>query len=346
MAEFWYWVVAAMITIYVILDGYDLGAGMAQLVLCKSPGERHQVLETIHPLWDGNEVWLVAGGTTLFFAFPKLYAISFSGFYLPLMIVLWLLILRGISIEFRNQINSCAWQPFWDTLFGAASAGLALFFGTALGNVVRGVPLDSSGQFFLPLWTHLSPTADVGIIDWYTISIGVAACLTLLMHGTLWISHRTKGEVEIRATSFARRLWPVLLAVTIAITFLSFHIQNHLFTRFTERPWGLIFPLLGFCGLIGIRLWNSTTASWKPFASSCLFILGLMTSAAFGLFPYVLPSTSDTGMGLTAQNAVAPAGGLQIGLYWFIPGITLAVLYSVYAHTRFSGKISIGEHEP
>lgn len=334
MAELWFWIVAVMITVYVILDGYDLGAGMALLVLCQSQEERRQVLETIHPLWDGNEVWLIAGGTTLFFAFPKLYAISFSGFYLPLMIVLWLLILRGISIEFRNQIDSPAWQPFWDTLFGLASAGLALFFGTALGNVVRGVPLDSSGHFFLPLWTHLLPTGDSGIIDWFTISIGVAACLTLLMHGTLWLVLRTEGELKTRARIFARRLWPVLLATTIVITLLSFHIQKRLLTNFTERPLGLIFPLLGLCGLIGIRLWNSSPASWKAFVSSCVLILGLMTSTAFGLFPYVLPSNSPEGMGLTVQNAVAPLGGLQIGLCWFIPGITLAVLYSAYAHTR------------
>src|SRR6266581_2418277 len=154
METTWFCLVAVMIAIYVVLDGFDFGAGIVHLFVARSEGERRRVLSSIGPVWDGNEVWLLAGGGTLYFAFPSLYSSSFSGFYLPLMIVLWLLILRGISIEFRNHLTSLVWQPFWDVVFAGASALLAIFFGAALGNVVRGVPLDASGDFFLPLWTN------------------------------------------------------------------------------------------------------------------------------------------------------------------------------------------------
>ncbi len=154
MGTIWFWLVAIMIATYVLLDGFDLGAGAIHLFVAKTDEERRQVLASIGPVWDGNEVWLIAAAGTLYFAFPALYASAFSGFYLPLMIVLWLLILRGASIEFRNHIKSAVWDPLWDFLFCASSLLLAVFFGAALGNVVRGVPLDASGYFFEPLWTN------------------------------------------------------------------------------------------------------------------------------------------------------------------------------------------------
>ena len=147
----WFCLVAIMIAGYVVLDGFDLGAGIIHLFVARTEQERQQVLRSIGPVWDGNEVWLVAAGGTLYFAFPALYAAAFSGFYLALMMVLWLLILRGISIELRSHIESSLWRPFWDLIFGGSSALLALLYGAALGNVVRGVPLDSEGFFFIPL---------------------------------------------------------------------------------------------------------------------------------------------------------------------------------------------------
>src|SRR5499427_2975736 len=166
-----------MLTAYVVLDGFDLGAGVISLFVAKGHEERNIVLQTIGPVWDGNEVWLLAAGGALYFAFPVLYASGFSGFYLPLMIVLWLLILRGASIEFRNHIKSAVWDPLWDFLFCGSSFLLAVFFGAALGNVVRGVPLDASGYFFEPLWTNFRLGEETGILDWYSTLVGV---LTLL----------------------------------------------------------------------------------------------------------------------------------------------------------------------
>ena len=177
MEVLWFCLVAITITGYVVLDGYDIGSGILHLFIGKNDAERRAILQSIGPLWDGNEVWLLAGGGTLYFAFPKLYASSFAGFYLPLMIVLWLLILRGLSIELRGHVDSPTWRPFWDAVFGGSSILLAIFFGAALGNVVRGVPLDKRGDFFLPLWTNFQLGHEVGILDWYTILVGFLAAL-------------------------------------------------------------------------------------------------------------------------------------------------------------------------
>ncbi|HVX66977.1 MAG TPA: cytochrome d ubiquinol oxidase subunit II, partial [Bryobacteraceae bacterium] len=183
----WYCLVAIMIAGYVILDGFDLGAGIVHYYVGRTESQRRRVIRSIGPVWDGNEVWLLAAGGTLYFAFPGLYSSSFSGFYLPLMMVLWLLILRGVAIEFRNHLANAIWRPFFDVTFMAASALLAIFFGAALGNVVRGVPLDRTGTFFLPLWTDFSAGPDAGILDWYTVLVGLLAFATLAQHGALWV---------------------------------------------------------------------------------------------------------------------------------------------------------------
>src|SRR5450432_317210 len=339
METIWFCLVAVMIAVYVVLDGFDLGAGIVHLLVARTDRERRAVLGSIGPVWDGNEVWLLAGGGTLYFAFPALYASSFSGFYLPLMIVLWLLILRGISIEFRNHIQSPVWQPLWDVVFAGASALLAIFFGAALGNVVRGVPLDASGEFFLPLWTDFTVGMDTGILDWYTILIAVAALLTLTLHGSLWVALKTEGAVEVRARRFARGVWWGLLAWVVAITLASFRIQPHLKASFEAHPWGYVFPLSAILGLIGIRVLDSRRAGLAAFLCSCLFILGMLTSAAFGIYPYVLPSNTDPALSLTVLNAAAPRYGLEIGLTWFIPGMLLTAGYFVYTYRNFSGKV-------
>jgi cytochrome d ubiquinol oxidase subunit II len=340
METTWFCLVAVMIAMYVVLDGFDLGAGILHLFVARTEAERRAVLDSIGPVWDGNEVWLLAGGGTLYFAFPALYASSFSGFYLPLMMVLWLLILRGIAIEFRNHIQSPVWQPLWDAVLGGASALLAVFFGAALGNVVRGVPLDRSGDFFLPLWTDFTTGKDAGgILDWYTVLIAIAALATLTVHGALWIALKTEGDLELRARRIARSVWWGLAASVVAITFVSFRIQPHLEASFQARPWGCIFPLLALAGLIGIRVMSSGLKELAAFLCSCLFILGMLTSVAFGLFPYVLPSNSDPALSLTVWNAAAPPYGLEVGLMWFIPGMLLTTGYFVYTYRSFSGKV-------
>jgi cytochrome d ubiquinol oxidase subunit II len=324
-----------MVAIYFVLDGFELGVGILHLSIARTDSERRAVLASIGPVWDGNEVWLLAGGGTLYFAFPALYAAGFSGFYLPLMVVLWLLILRGISIEFRNHIENAVWCPFWDAVFCGASILLAIFFGAALGNVVRGVPLDANGYFFLPFWTDFAMGPEAGILDWYTILTGLAAFLTLAEHGALWVTYRTEGPVEVRARQSAARLWWGVVVALILITIASFRIQPHLAESFRDRPWGFIFPLLAITGLIVMKFRDPLRA----FLGSCACIIGMLTSVVFGVYPLVLPSDSNPAFSLTIHNAAAPVYGLEIGLLWFIPGIILAGGYFTYTYRSFAGKI-------
>ena len=250
MPTLWFCLVAVMLAGYVILDGFDIGAGIIHLFVAKNDAERRAVLASIGPVWDGNEVWLLAAGGTLYFAFPGLYASSFSGFYLALMIVLWLLILRGISIEFRSHVNSELWHTFWDVIFAGASVLLAIFYGTALGNVVRGVPIEADGYFFLALWTNLQPGPDAGIIDWYTVLIGVTALVALTIHGALWVALKTEGDLQARCHVIARRFWFIMLPLVLLVSVTSFRIQPLLLGSFEEHPWGVIFPA-------AIRRWFS-----------------------------------------------------------------------------------------
>src|SRR6267143_1475449 len=266
MGTLWFWLVALMITAYVLLDGFDLGAGAVHLFVAKTDQERKQVIASIGSVWSGNEVWLLATGGTLYFAFPALYASGFSGFYLPLMIVLWLLILRGASIEFRNHIKSAVWDPLWDFLFCASSLLLAVFFGAALGNVVRGVPLDASGYFFEPLWTNFRLGEETGILDWYTILVGVHALLALAMHGGLWVQMKTSGAVSSRAGKLAGQAWCGAFVLTALVTAVTFRVQPQLKENFSTWPGGFVFPRLAdraglvdcgndpCCGVLHVRL--------------------------------------------------------------------------------------------
>src|SRR5215510_1018024 len=204
-----------MDTTYVLLDGFDIGAGAIHRLITRNDTERRTILRAIGPVWDGNEVWLLAAGGTLYFAFPLLYASSFSGFYLPLIMVLWLLMLRGVGIEFRNHIPNGMWTSAFDVIFSIASALLAFFLGAALGNVVRGVPLGADGYFFEPLWTNFRVGTNNGILDWYTVLTGLIALVTLTTHGALYIATKTEGDLNRRSRRIARRLWVPQLALTV-----------------------------------------------------------------------------------------------------------------------------------
>ena len=332
METLWFCLIAVMITMYVVLDGFDLGAGIVHLWVARTDAERRQVLRSIGPVWDGNEVWLLAGGGTLFCAFPALYAASFSGFYLPLMVVLWLLIARACAVEFRNHLNTPTWTPLWDVAFTASGALLAVFFGAALGNVVRGVPLDAKGEFFLSLWTNFGVHGEVGILDWYTILVGVLAYFTLMMHGALWVAHKTEGAVAERAARTARWGWYGVAALTVLATVATFQIQPQVPANFAAHPWGYVFPALALLGLVGVKVRTA-------FLASCLYIVGMLTSAAFGVFPYVLPSNIDAHQGLTIYNAATGQYGLAVGLGWFVPGMLLATTYTVLVYRQFAGKV-------
>jgi cytochrome d ubiquinol oxidase subunit II len=343
MPTLWFCLIAVMIAVYVLLDGFDLGAGIVHLGVAHTNAERRAVLSTIGPVWDANEVWLIASGGVLFFAFPILYASSFSGFYLPLMMVLWLLILRGVAVEFRSHISGPIWAPFWDVVFCLSSALLAIFYGAALGNVVRGVPLDAQGYFFEPLWTNFKLGQDTGVLDWYTILVGLTAYFALAQHGALWVAHKTEGEVSRRARRIAKIGWWGVAILTTIVTLVTFHVQPHVLANLTGRPWGFIFPAIAVVGLIGVIIFVSGAASraneLRAFLASCAYLLGMLTSVVFGIYPYVLPARGGSALSLTIYNAGTTRRGMQIGLTWWIVGIILATGYFIFLYRRFAGKV-------
>ena len=341
METFWFSMVALMIAAYVILDGFDLGAGAIHLLVAKTNEERKAVLESIGPFWDGNEVWLLAAGGTLFFAFPVLYASSFQGFYLPLMLALWLLMARGLSIELRNHLDAPMWRPLWDAGFCLSSSLLALVFGVALGNVVRGVPLDDTHEFFLPLWTDWMPGRNPGILDWYTVTAGVTALAALTYHGALWITYKTEGDLCDRSAKLAKRLFFAVAGLTIVLSLMTYGVQPHTLDNFMAHPWGWIFPLTGAWGLVYAFAMTRGCNERNAFFGSCTYLIGMLTSAAFGLFPYVLPSCVDPYASLTIWNATPTGYSLNVALAWWIPGMALAVGYFLFLYRRFSGKVQL-----
>jgi cytochrome d ubiquinol oxidase subunit II len=249
MATIWYILLALMLTGYVLLDGFDLGAGALHLFGARTEQERRTLLRSVGPVWDGNEVWLLAAGGTLFYAFPLLYASSFSGFYLPLNIVLWLLLLRAVGIEFRMHLESQLWRDFFDTVFFAASALLAIFFGAALGNVLRGVPLGADHYFFVPLWTDFRPGPEPGVLDWYTVGAAVLALASLMLHGALYVAVKTTGGLQDRMRRIAVALAPAVLILAIAGLFASTLVRPSLLDNYRSQPVGWIFPALVAAGL-------------------------------------------------------------------------------------------------
>jgi len=339
MGTLWFWIVAVMLAGYVILDGFDLGVGIVYLFVARAEDERQQAIRSIGPVWDGNEVWLLAAGGTLFFAFPLLYASSFSGFYLPLMIVLWLLILRGLSIELRHHSPDPLWRTFFDALFALSSTLLAIFFGAALANVVRGVPIGADDYFFLPLWTNWQPGPNPGILDWYTVTGGVLALAALGLHGALYLVLKTEDALQQRARQAAKRLWLAVIALTaisIPATILARpdSMHNYLADRFSILAPGAVLASLVVI-FIAIRRQSAMTA----FLASCAYLGAMLVGAALGLFPVLLPTVGTAGRDITIENAKAGPHTLQVGLVWWTIGMALAILYSATVFWLFRGKV-------
>jgi cytochrome d ubiquinol oxidase subunit II len=342
MGTLWFWIIAAMIATYVVLDGFDLGAGVIYLIAAKTNDERRRVLHAIGPVWDGNEVWLVAAGGTLYFAFPKLYGSSFSGFYLPLMMVLWLLMLRAIGIEFRAHIENSVWQDFFDVVFSVSSVLLAIFFGAALGNVVRGVPLDATGYFFEPLWTNFKLDAGVGILDWYTVLIGVMALVTLTAHGSYYVALKTDADLGRRARGFALLCWPLQFFLTFSTLVATYFIRPTIMANYRNHPIGILIPIV-VVTCLAVMLWANPKGKEKlAFIASSLYIAFMLVGTAFALYPVVL-SARNHQYDLTISNTAAGSHGLRVGLVWWTLSAILAVAYFVFLYWKFRGKVQLGE---
>jgi cytochrome bd ubiquinol oxidase subunit II len=339
----WFVLVAFMLTMYVLLDGFDLGAGAIHPFVAKDDTERRLVLRSIGPVWDGNEVWIIAAGGTLFFSFPLLYAAGFSGFYLPLIIVLWLLMIRGLSVELRSHIESPVWASFWDGTFFVGSSLLAVFYGAALGNVVRGVPIGEEGYFFQPLWTNFSPTnPEPGILDWYTVLTGILALAALVVHGASWVAVKTEGALNTRARRAVRIGWLAVVVLTAITTVATFSLSPRMLSSFYEHAWGFVFPALAVAGLALVGYFGFKERDRAAFLSSGAYIIGMMASTAFAVYPDVLPAVQPANS-LTIYNASGSTYGLTVGLVWWSIGMVLAAIYFVLIYRLFRGKVKLDD---
>ncbi|HEY1262437.1 MAG TPA: cytochrome d ubiquinol oxidase subunit II [Terriglobales bacterium] len=341
MGFIWFWLVAVMLVAYVVLDGFDLGVGILHLFLARTEQERQLMLRTIGPVWDGNEVWLLAGGGTLYFAFPLLYASAFSGFYLALMIVLWLLIMRGAAIELRMQIDVGVWKTFFDGLFFFSSAVLTVFYGAALANVIRGVPLQADGYFFLPLWTDWRVGPEPGILDWYTVIGGLVALVALAVHGALYLAVKTEADLQQRARRAVRWLWVALFLLTAISLPASVIARADTLDNYRSHPLLYAVPVVVIISLLGMRHFSSRGADRNAFTSSCIFLAFMLVGAAVGLYPRLLPATTGAGYDITIANALSGPHTLAVGLIWWSLGMVLALGYFIFVYRMFRGKVSL-----
>jgi cytochrome d ubiquinol oxidase subunit II len=330
-----------MIVGYVVLDGFDLGVGVLHLFLVRNEGERRATLASIGPVWDGNEVWLLAGGGTLYFAFPLLYASAFSGFYLPLMIVLWLLVLRGVSVELRNHIEVGVWRALLDGVFGLSSALLTIFFGAALANVIRGVPLQADGYFFLPLWTNWKPGVSPGILDWYTVIGGLVALVALTLHGALWLTIKVSGDLALRARKVVTPLWLILAALTVVSLVATIAVRPASLDNYLSYPLTFVVPVGVVVSLVGIWILNRKFQPVKAFLASCLYLFFMLAGACWGLYPTLLPATTGAERDITLKGALSGPHTLAVGLVWWIFGMLLAIGYVVFVYSKFRGKVDL-----
>ncbi|HFS66768.1 MAG TPA: cytochrome d ubiquinol oxidase subunit II [Flavobacteriia bacterium] len=349
MEIYWYLIIVFVLAVYFILDGYDFGVGIIHLFMAKDEKDKKVIAKAAGLYWDSNEVWFIAGGGLLFLAFPVLYASAFSGFYLPLIIVLWLFVFRAISLELRNHWNNNLWTSFWDFAFGISSLLLALFFGIALGNVVRGVNLGGvvNGQsiyeahyFFLPLWNStFSPMVEsVGVIDWFTLIIGLIAVVVLAMHGAAWIILKTNSSINEKLKKVVQKLDIILIILTIVSLIAWLAVKPDALNNFFTKPYLLILPIIYFIGLLGLLL-SGKISDKKRFLYTSLVIVGGIASSVASIFPTILPSTNNINPDLTIYNTVAHEYGLSIAIVWIFIGLALLAVYFITQHRLMKGKI-------
>lgn len=327
----WFVVLAFMLVGYAVLDGFDLGVGALHLLLGRNTRERSTLIDTIGPVWNGNEVWLLAAGGAMVVAFPTVYAASFSGFYLALMLVLWLLVLRGLGIEFRHQIDQDLWKHAWDVAFSLASALLALLFGVAVGNVLRGLPLDANGEFQGTFVLMLNPFAVLG---------GLLSVAVLSLHGANWVALKTEGELQARARRFARVLWWPAMALLAAMVAASFVVRPDFTRNFGGHPALLIVPIVTLVAAVALLLFRMRNDDLRAFVAGGALIAGTLGSAAAGLYPYLLPARPGSPHpGLDIYNAASPEGSLRIALGIYLFGMVLVGIYLVNIYHAWRGKV-------
>ena len=327
----WYLLVGLLLAVYAILDGFDLGVGFWHL-RAKGDKNRRTLMRAIGPHWDGNEVWLVTGAGALFAAFPRVYATVFSGFYLAMMLVIFALIFRAVSLEFRSKSETSVGRAAWDFCFSAGSVVAALLFGVALGNIMRGIPLDPAqnytGGFF-------------GLLNPYALLIGLVALAMVAFHGALYIILKSQGELERQARGWASGSGVVYLVLYLAAAVVTVIGHGHLLDNYGRVPVLWVFPILAVVTIIGALVFHSRGGQGRAFVASSLSILALMGTAAAGLFPRLVPALGTPELSMTAANASSSELTLRTMLVIALIGMPLVVGYTIWVYRAFAGKIDI-----
>lgn len=323
-----YCVIALMLTAYVLSDGFDLGIAAIAPFIARNDAERRIAMESIGPFWNGNEVCLIAAGAALFALFPTAYAASFSGFYLPFMVVLWLLMFRGISLELREHLPSELWHQFWDAAFWASSTLLVVLFGVALGNLIRGVPLDASGYFQGSFSFLLNP---------YAIAIALLAVCVLAFHGAAFARLRIDGPPAVRAASASKALWWCVAVLYLFVSAATLHLRG-----FGGHWATYVCGAIALAALIAMRfaLGRSDVAA---FAASSLFLIALMGAAAATMYPYILPGYPPGSGGLSIDAAAPSAAAMTTALTVTIGGGIAVAVYGSLVFRRMAGKLHVDD---
>jgi cytochrome d ubiquinol oxidase subunit II len=331
----WFVLYVVIIAGYVILDGFDLGVGMLSPVVARSDTDHRLLLNSIGPVWDGNEVWLVLGGGALFAAFPLVYASLFSGFYLAMMLVLLVLILRTVAIEFRSKRESPRWRAAWDWCFFGSSLGITLLLGVALGNVIQGVPIDAQGDMAVDL---------VGLLNPYALVVGLAGVAMLCLHGAIFLTQKLEGELLERVEQLVPRLMLLFFAFTTVVIVWTLLLEQRIVDTYGERKWIALFPVLAF--LATLLAWRLIAAAryLSAFLASAATIALLLASIAAGLYPVMLPSSTDAAYDLTVHNAASAEETLMVMFVIAIIGMPFVLLYTAGVYYFFRGRVHL-DHE-
>ena len=325
----WFILWGVLWAVYFMLDGFDLGLGTLMPFLSKDDTDRRIIYRAMGPFWDGNEVWLITAGGVTFAAFPTTYAVMFSGLYSALMLILFALIFRGVSLAFRGEVDSPRWKAFWDGCLVLGSFLPALLFGVAFANIFRGLPIDAGGIYQGTLLTLLNPYGLLG---------GVLFVCLFLVHGSLWLAVKTEGALQARAGAMAARLWPVLLVVA-DMFLLGTRTQTPLFGNYLARPILLLIPTLAVASLIYTYVLIRKSAWWKAWFASSLTIVSITLFGVVGLYPNLFPSSLAPAASLTAFNSASSPLTLKIMLGVALTFVPLVIAYQTWVHFLFKGKV-------
>ena len=339
MVEVWFGLLCFILAVFVVLDGWNIGAGMLHWIAARSSAERREIVAALGPLWSWHEVWLLAFGGTFLLAFPKVMATSFAGFYLALWLVLWSFILRGVSLEVGGHINDRLWRTWWDFVFAVSNVLLAVLFGAALGNVIRGVPIDGSGTFSMSLFTDFGVRGRVGILDWYTVSVALVTTTLLAAHGATYLRLKTIGPLHQRSERLARQLWTAAGVLLVIVSLETWVVRPAMYEAMVGRPLAWLAIAVVVAGAWALVTGLRGAAETRAFAGSCAVIVGLLAGAAVSVFPVMLHSTLAPEHSMTAYDGAAPAHGLALALIWWPVAFLLAVTYFIVVMREYRGKV-------